>query len=478
MKLIPARCPSCGADIEVNRDYETTKCKYCDTKVIIDDAIAKYKIEIENMPTAKSYLKLGARNLEHGELTKAQELLEKALEINPDSPETIIKENLSKVLQHELTEKDFDKVLYSFKDASKFCSSAKLDELIMYSIKLLDKERMETFEYVSGRIPKTIFVRRVELFMLFLSFYERVYRNNITSVDNKIFMIKKIFACIQCYRNAHIEKHDSANYAIPAEQAKYLLKKEEQYKEELAKLDENYEKKKRELEEEQKRLEEEQIRKEKAEQEAKARAEAERLRLLKAKKERQKAFAILFGATAIDIVCSIIDLIICGLFIFVGVIFVLYFIFVDFELTSLLLTIIALMMSLPIIVLKILFRKIKFPKILFNIFGFLRYMPVLILLITAFGISPAAQIPFSGKTFISADEDTQIYLEAGVITIETNTEKIVDDYDYEYNNEEYTIKLEKNKELKYKYFNSKDELCLLNEKETCSTYYKIKKDAE
>ena len=48
-----------------------------------------------NVLTAKSYLKLGARNLEHGELTKAQELLEKALEINPDSPETIIKENLS-----------------------------------------------------------------------------------------------------------------------------------------------------------------------------------------------------------------------------------------------------------------------------------------------------------------------------------------------------------------------------------------------
>lgn len=477
MNLIPARCPSCGADIEVNRDYETTKCKYCDTKIIIDDAIAKYKIEIENMPTAKSYLKLGSRNLEHGELIKAQELLEKALEINPDNPETIIKETLSKVFQHELTEKDFDKVIYSFKDASNFCSSEKLDELIIYSIKLLDKERMEMFEYVSGRIPKPIFIKKVELFVLFLSFYERVYRNNITSVDNKIFMIKKIFACIQCYRTAYIEKHDSANYTIPSEKAKYLLKKEEQYKEELSKLDENYEKKKRELEEEQKRLKEEQIRKEKEEQEARARAAAERLRQRKAKKERQKAFAILFGVTAIDIVCSIIDLIICGIFIFVSFIFVLYFLFVDFGLISLLLTIMALLMSLPIIVLKIILRKIDFPKIVFNVFGFLRYIPVFFLLTVALSISPAAQTPFSGKTFVSADENTQIYLEAGVITIETNSKKLVDEYDYEYKNQEYTIKLEKNKELKYKYFNLKDELCLINEEATCSTYYKIK-DAE
>ena len=44
MKLIPARCPSCGADIEVNKENETTKCKYCDTRIIIDDAIAKYKV--------------------------------------------------------------------------------------------------------------------------------------------------------------------------------------------------------------------------------------------------------------------------------------------------------------------------------------------------------------------------------------------------------------------------------------------------
>ena len=46
MKLVPAKCPSCGADIEVNKDLEKTICQYCGTTVLIDDAVQKYKLEI------------------------------------------------------------------------------------------------------------------------------------------------------------------------------------------------------------------------------------------------------------------------------------------------------------------------------------------------------------------------------------------------------------------------------------------------
>jgi DNA-directed RNA polymerase subunit RPC12/RpoP len=46
MKLVPAKCPSCGADIEVNKSLEKTICQYCGTTVLIDDAVQKYKLEI------------------------------------------------------------------------------------------------------------------------------------------------------------------------------------------------------------------------------------------------------------------------------------------------------------------------------------------------------------------------------------------------------------------------------------------------
>ena len=46
MKLTAAKCPSCGASIEVDRNEETAICQYCKSNIIIDDAVQKYKIEL------------------------------------------------------------------------------------------------------------------------------------------------------------------------------------------------------------------------------------------------------------------------------------------------------------------------------------------------------------------------------------------------------------------------------------------------
>ena len=68
MKLVAAKCPSCGASIEVNSKDETTKCKYCQQAILIEDAIAKYKleisggVEIKNLPKIDNYLKIANRH--------------------------------------------------------------------------------------------------------------------------------------------------------------------------------------------------------------------------------------------------------------------------------------------------------------------------------------------------------------------------------------------------------------------------------
>ena len=46
MKLTAAKCPSCGASIEVDRNEESTVCQYCKSNIIIEDAVQKYKIEL------------------------------------------------------------------------------------------------------------------------------------------------------------------------------------------------------------------------------------------------------------------------------------------------------------------------------------------------------------------------------------------------------------------------------------------------
>lgn len=46
IKLQAAKCPQCGADIEVNPELKQTICQYCGSCVLIEDAVAKYKIEL------------------------------------------------------------------------------------------------------------------------------------------------------------------------------------------------------------------------------------------------------------------------------------------------------------------------------------------------------------------------------------------------------------------------------------------------
>lgn len=69
IKLVPAKCPSCDANIEVNEKLEKTICQYCGTTVLIDEAISKHKVELSGkvkvvndysnkIETAKKFMKL------------------------------------------------------------------------------------------------------------------------------------------------------------------------------------------------------------------------------------------------------------------------------------------------------------------------------------------------------------------------------------------------------------------------------------
>lgn len=80
MKLIPAKCPSCGANIEVNKDLEKAICQYCGTTILIQDAVEKYKIEFSGEVKVdgiegKNELLKNAETL--GELGKYNEAIQK-----------------------------------------------------------------------------------------------------------------------------------------------------------------------------------------------------------------------------------------------------------------------------------------------------------------------------------------------------------------------------------------------------------------
>ena len=39
MKLVSIKCPSCGADLEINAEAKQAFCTYCGTKVFVDDEV-------------------------------------------------------------------------------------------------------------------------------------------------------------------------------------------------------------------------------------------------------------------------------------------------------------------------------------------------------------------------------------------------------------------------------------------------------
>ena len=99
MKLVAAKCPSCGADIELDQDSDKTKCSYCNSKIIVEEAIEKYKlelsgsVEIKNLPKLDNYLKLAERSYEDKNYPDAFKYYDKAYELDPDNYNVIIRIN-------------------------------------------------------------------------------------------------------------------------------------------------------------------------------------------------------------------------------------------------------------------------------------------------------------------------------------------------------------------------------------------------
>lgn len=100
MKIVAAKCPNCGANIDVDKDSDTTKCEFCHSKIIVNDAIAKIKIdlsanvEIKNLPKYENYVTLADRYYNELMLREAKSEYRKALELNPHNPKLIFREKI------------------------------------------------------------------------------------------------------------------------------------------------------------------------------------------------------------------------------------------------------------------------------------------------------------------------------------------------------------------------------------------------
>ena len=87
MKLVKLKCPNCGADLNMNKNDEIIKCKFCGLNSIIDNEkiVLEHKIKDDNYETtldkALTYLNKLSK------YQKAKELFLILSEMNPGDPQ-------------------------------------------------------------------------------------------------------------------------------------------------------------------------------------------------------------------------------------------------------------------------------------------------------------------------------------------------------------------------------------------------------
>lgn len=83
MGLVSAKCPNCGADIQVDESRTTGFCQYCGSSIEIQSAIQLVKID--KSEDFDNFIKLAEEAAKVSNYEEAQSYIKKALEINPRS---------------------------------------------------------------------------------------------------------------------------------------------------------------------------------------------------------------------------------------------------------------------------------------------------------------------------------------------------------------------------------------------------------
>lgn len=156
MKLVAAVCPSCGAKLDVNPNEETVVCKYCSSTIIIQDAIAKYKIEISgnveisNLPKVDNYIKIAERHLKDCEYQDAFDYYKKAIELDPDNPFFLLRYEMCRIYLNDEIDYLFDRLMKYFNEYASVKTGQDISEITTEIINILNLSFEQTKDYYSN----------------------------------------------------------------------------------------------------------------------------------------------------------------------------------------------------------------------------------------------------------------------------------------------------------------------------------------
>lgn len=191
MEFKAARCPNCNGDLQLPENLVTVKCMYCQSDIIIKDAI-KLKSNEFNLENVMSLAKTA---LENGNNKEAYEYYTKILEVDINNYEAWYGKAISVGWLSSLTDMRLNELVDNLKRALEYAPVDKKEELKKKSATEINNLCValfnlseKTFNIYVNLESFREYINRVELLVIYLSFANKLDPLSEKIIDNIVFL--------------------------------------------------------------------------------------------------------------------------------------------------------------------------------------------------------------------------------------------------------------------------------------------------
>lgn len=199
IKFVAAKCPSCGANIEVNENEKKTKCNFCHSTILVDEAIEKLQIEIsgevevKNLPKLEGILKVAERHYEDGEYDEALEQYSAAVVLDPNNPLAALRKGICKSLTTNYAKFEIVSALNGFTEAMRLEKDEEKKKQYIMEMTLA-ASKLEDFAFRFYNKLKYIGNDEITELLVRLNLCSEVYEKIVTYTDDNTIKVL-------CYKN-------------------------------------------------------------------------------------------------------------------------------------------------------------------------------------------------------------------------------------------------------------------------------------
>ena len=170
VNLVPAKCPNCGAQLELDDNMKRAECSFCKSTIIVDDAIAKYKIEIsgkvevDGIKTFNQKIEDAIKFFKIGKYVDAKKKLDEVLKDDPFNMTALYEWIKSMIMIYRNDPKKVDEKMSREENqliwklveqiVEKYNQILKLDEEKNYKSEL--KDYIDELEYLDKQFKKLL----------------------------------------------------------------------------------------------------------------------------------------------------------------------------------------------------------------------------------------------------------------------------------------------------------------------------------